>query len=46
LNFCQGLGENPALPGFYLLPMMPPPREEVQASDASAALANGEMEGF
>ena len=35
-----------ALPRWPLLPMMRAPRRTVLASDASAALANGEMKGF
>ncbi len=41
-TFTKTLAKYPALPGLRLLPMMPPPREDVQASDASAALANSE----
>src|SRR3972149_2685740 len=37
-----GTGGRAWAPGLRLLPMMPPPREDVQASDASAALANSE----
>ena len=40
--FAKILAKYPALPGLRLLPMMPPPREECPASDASAALAIGE----